>query len=267
MKVSGYKISGGSYIGRASLGTVAEPLFWYDHRFNNSQDPTGRHGIWNSLTSLGSTQTQSIVSRKLYYHTSPVSGYGYKIGDGFSTYQTLGNHYPALDVMHKGANAWMFSIVFYWKQTDSGTSGATSLIRTGLTAGITGIIDHNQPRIRLQTRGSSSTINNLATATNSVPDDQVSIVTFVFYGDTSSNNYRIIINNSNTNFTSNPTYDTASSEYLRFGLPVTQLNDFIIKMMIAYDLSGKSRSEVDSILSTYYTVLKTDSEYSSLVTP
>lgn len=257
MILSGCKISGYNYLGKPTLASLGSLIFHWDYRLSIELKPTG------SLRSLGD---QSVNGFNL-------SGLSKLYEDGIGTIGTTsgakGQVKPPLKALHDGTPHFLFAVLRYDNPSNVGASG-TFIVQTGLVsvgAGITFSISAAGNQVQHLFRDDSgANISSQLTGVNTMPEDSnFRLVTFTLYGPTGANNSRITIADQSylaTRELSFGTNDASMLSAFRFG--VTDITR--IKTIGAYNLSGKSPSQIDQFVAMFNQVLKQDTEYASLIT-
>lgn len=272
MGMSGKKITGYKFVGMPILSTLGQLIFWYDWRYNNdSIVQSGRTKVlsWRSLEAKG---TPLNIPNSVYLCVNSGAGFGYISTDPGSP-RNRGILYPELNIMHNGTAPWLYASVFRGDYTSGSTSSVSTLLSTAGSATKPGItiqlLSYGTPRIRVQiVDAANSVIVNWSTPVSTVPLGRNIPVAIFYYGDTAANNYKMYIEGTAYTFSAgSPTYSTASPNQFNVGGIVIAANDFSMKLHVLYNLTGKNRTQVDSFVTNFFTVLKSDAEYSALITP
>lgn len=271
MGMSGHKVTGYKYVGLPNLATIGTQIFWYDYRYNYDIIVQSSRDRVRSWRSLGTTGTPLDVPNSVYLY-SYSNGFGYVNGDTGSP-RNRGNIFPLLNRFHTGGNAWLFGCVVRFDYTSASSTSSSTIISTGGSSTKPGIavqiINADTPRIRVQINdAANNVIVNWATTLNSFPTGRHVPVAIYYYGDSSASNYNMYIEGTLYSFSAgSPSYSGADCNQWNVGGLGIARNDFKLKLLVGYDLSGKNRTQVDSFVTNFFTTLKNDSEYSSLTTP
>lgn len=261
MIVSGGKIQGMTHVGKSTLETIGTVIFHYDYRFN-ANIVSGRVTSWGDL---GPNQfTLTAEGFRQFYSASDGFGDG---GNGV-TVQMSSVYKTALKKLHDGSPFLWFAVVSFPAAPDSLTNLTITSQDTG-KAGQQFAIVNSTGVFRCVVQNSSDTaiINNSSAA---IPTSEFILLMRVYYGSgTGSNNTKTYVKSTLSTFTNNPTFSSGdSSARLIIGKNNAGVgDDWKLKTVGCYDLTGKTTGQIDSFQSLFITTLKTDSEYSSLVTP
>lgn len=268
MKAAGHKIQGFTFNGRTTLQSIGKSIFHFDYRSNIV---TGSYSGYDKIVTMGDISPSNIVMQ-----TSSVSsntrrpvlmsdGWGMPTAAVNISSMTASNALKKLNLIHLGSPHLISFVV------DLRDAVGTALYcggLTGITSGYSFFVDPDDRRITSRVYNDAGTaVVNRVGSVNSVPLDQIIVVTKLYYGSgTGSNNHKIWIDNSLTQYTDNPTFGTATpDQVLHFSSNGTV--EYAQKMSIAYDLTGKTTAQCDAFATLFFQTLKEDSEYASLTTP
>jgi hypothetical protein len=278
MILSASKISGYNYTASPTLGTIAEPICWFDWRFGREDRVySGVTRVFtindlspNNFLLEGST-TNANTSRPMLLSDGIGMDINISTTRGASLQRQITD--SKYEILHKG-NPFLIMNVVKPVTLDNfifllSTNGATTAVPP---AGLRFRIDSVNSRVDLLIRNDAGTaIVNVNTGTGSISTGGFTFIAAQYYGSGSgSNNLKIWINNNQYTFTANPTFGTGVCAILRAfssAGPPGNTSDFSTKLGIAYDLTGKTASEIDDFRTLAITTLKRDPEYSSLTTP
>jgi hypothetical protein len=260
MIASGHTISKYNYIGAPNLQTIGTQIFHYDYR-KGAVISGGRVSSWSDLGPNSMTLTGEGF-RRLYDDT-----------DGFGddangvTVQMTASFKPALNKLHDGSAFLFFAVVNF----PAAPTALNRLAFTSMPANTPGqefaIINTTGVfRCVVQNDSDTAIINNSSAA---IPTNEFILLMRYYYGSgTGANNTKTVVKNVTSTFTNNPTFGTANCSNLIVGKGSAGSGDnYRIKTIGAYDLTGKTTGQVDTFVSTFISTLKTDTEYSALVTP
>jgi hypothetical protein len=257
--MEGFEINGWSYIGKPNLQSIGELIFLYDYR--TAEKSGGRVHRWNDLGPNGLDLTAESF-RRFYDDT-----------DGFGddangvTVQMTAPFKPVLNKLHLGNPFLFFAVVNF-------PAAPTSLNRLAITSTPTNTPGQEFAIINttgvfrsvVQNDSDTAIVNNSSAA---IPTNEFILLMRYYYGSgTGANNTKTVVKNVTSTFTNNPTFGTANCSNLIVGKGSAGSGDnYRIKTIGAYDLTGKTTGQVDSFVTLFISTLKSDSEYSSLVTP
>jgi hypothetical protein len=270
MIIQGKKISGYSYIGNPSLGTIANPLFWFDYRKGIETvlfSSTRRVRALNDLSNNDFNVFQTTNSNAPVLYTDSLGGIG---TNGSGCQLNMPTISPKLKVLHTGVPYFIAFVAAYNNPTDASATG-TYAARTGVASSLPGmffaILAGTNQIQHLFRNDSGTNIGSHNSGNNTVPEDTTyRLFTFTYYGSGESDNSVITIANNSYTTTRNPTFGTGQNDVLRiFRFGVQDITRY--KLLISYDLTGKTVSEIDSFRTSFFNTIKSDSEYSGLTTP
>lgn len=262
-ELSGYDISGYELKGAQDMLSIGEVIFTHDYRFNVQRTPgeTDRIEFWGDL-GPNAVDLSAASFRRFYDATD-----GFGDGGNAVTVQMTSPWRPILKALHDGTAFVYYAVVNFPAAPDALnrlfiTSLGTSM--PGMAAEIvnsTGVF-----RCVVQNDSDTGIINN---STSAIPFNEFIFLARVYYGSgTGSNNAKSILKNAVTNFTANPTFGTGNGDKFLVGKNSAGSGDnYRIKRHGAYRLAGKSINDINAFFNLMTTVLKQDSEYSSLVVP
>jgi hypothetical protein len=277
MILSASKISGYNYTATPTLGTIAEPICWFDWRFGRTDgNVVGGALRVNSLNDL--SPNNFLLEARLNRIDQPMV-----LSDGLGMDDTIGTKAPAVfrrngsnskyEIFHKGNPFLIMAVVKPIIPASNLNFFGTNSSNTTSVAGLRFRANAANNRLELSFRNDAGTlITNVVTPNNSVPTGDFLFIAAQYYGGgTGSNNLKIWINNTQYTFTANPTFGTGTCPELcawqGAGGTVSSAYEFSQKLAIAYNLTGKTSSEIDDFRTLAITTLKRDPEYSSLTTP
>jgi hypothetical protein len=271
MKVSGYKISGGSYVGRPTLATIGNMLFWYDYRYSYEVENQGGNDMlvsWGDLSPSGIHLIKAQTSTRLQRHSD---GVGQVAGVSASRNIGTSDIGSKVNVMHNGGAYMAFAVMRYNNPSNViQNTGFVSSYRPGTTPGISFFLRTSDHAIVHEFRGAAgASLGAQVSGAGTVPQDSTyRLVTYTYYGLGGSNNSIIRIADSTTHTaTRNPGLQTSDAG----GIFVSTSNgaaDLVrIKCVGAYNLSGKTTTQINDFLALFYSMLKSDPEYATLITP
>lgn len=256
--------------GRKTFASLAPLLFHYDYRVGVTTSMSGSTklvDIWLDQTSNSLNVKQPAINRKealLSDRIAWVNG---------SSYAMFGNPPGSkVNALHNG-NPHMIMGVFRY-DNPSNVSNNMILFSSGQAntfPGMTFQVLGATNNIGHTFFGASGTsLGNHQAGTNTVPESASVDVFFMytFYGSgAGTNNSRITVNNTNY-FATRSLAHTASNAGRVFVNCGTSGNymDAGIRMMLAYDLSGRNTTQINQVVSDATTLLKSISEYSSVIT-
>jgi hypothetical protein len=267
MILSGLKVSGYNYIGRPTLATIGNPAYWFDYRFNLVTQTYS--GVLRA-NSLGDLSINSLLLQSIPVSSNTRRPKVYSDGIGHDDNLTAfrGSANSNLNFLLQG-KAHLIISVFKLNAVGGNTLSLFSSGRTG-SASYLFIVNPTSGDQRLFVRcnnDAGSTLFTNQTPIESLPLDEFCFIATLYYGGgTGSNNRKIWIKNSQYTFTSNPTYGTGDPDTFTVINSNGTVN-YKLKMGVGYNLDGKSISECDAFFTLAVNTLKSDSEYSSLVTP
>jgi hypothetical protein len=271
MILRGSILKGLNFIGRPSLSSIGNLVYHFDYRFANViQDYSGVNRIteWTSLTGDANlTRSTTSTARPRTYVDGFGSDFGVNENNNLFTNAILFDKYLPL---HDSTPHMIWSVQYY--DNPSNVSSGTEIIKTIPTVGgqagfrLTILPANNQ--MRHEFASNAGALQAYTSPSNSLPETQVSIFVCILYG-TGSNNWKTIINSTSYTATRSPTWGTNNPIILQLLTKSAAANspNIRLKSTGAYNLSGKSVSEIDSLVTTFYSVLKSDLEYASLTTP
>jgi hypothetical protein len=262
MILSGAKLSGVNYIGTPSLNTIGTPAWYFDYRFNRtSQLYSGIERV-NSLGDLSPSQIV-LQSGPVSSNTRRPKVFSDSIGMDDNITNFSGSNFSGrADFVVRGAPCLMMAVVSINDAIGNtinfpGSSGSPSFnFRVEIS---------NMRLSCVFVNDAGSNIGNNVTPVSSIPLNEFILVQRLYYGSgTGSNNLKMIIKNSVTTLTYNPTF--ASNSLGTFNFSSNGTVDHRFKMSIGYDLTGKSPAQCDAFQALAVATLKADPEYASLVT-
>jgi hypothetical protein len=261
MMISGIKAQGISHIGKSTLETIGTIIFHYDYRFNAIVSG-GRVSSWGDLGPNAATLTAEGFRR--FY--SAADGFG--DGGNAVAVQMNAPYRAAMKKLHDGSPFLWFAVVSFPAAPDSLTRltiTSQESSRAGQEFAIintTGVF-----RCVVQNDSDSAIINNSSAA---IPTNEFILLMRQYYGSgTGSNNTKTYVKSTLSSFTNNPTFGTgdASSRMIIGKNNAGAGDNWKLKTVGCYDLTGKSTAQIDSFQALFIQTLKSDSEYSALVTP
>jgi hypothetical protein len=260
MILSGHKLYGYEYIGVPNLQTIGTLIFHYDYR-RGATIEGGRVSAWRDLGPNSLTLTAESF-RRFYDDTD-----GFGDDANAVTVQMRASFKPALNKLHLG-NPFLFFAVVNFPAAPSALNRLAFTSQPANTAGQEFAIINTTGVFRCVVQNDSDTaiVNNSSAA---IPTNEFILLMRYYYGSgTGSNNTKTVVKSTTSTFTSNPTFGTGNCSDLIIGKNSAGTGDnYRIKTIGAYDLTGKNSSQVDSFVATFISTLKSDPEYSSLVTP
>lgn len=173
-----------------------------------------------------------------------------------------------LNAMHDGS-AWM---AFFVVKFPTGTTGSFELfmMNTATSPGVRIFIQSNRT-VRMTIYDSSGTQQVNCTSTGTIPNDEWCIVCVTYYGiSVGAADTRITIKSTTQTFNTAGTLSAGNFSgniVMRTNAVSAGDRKVNIKLNGAYNLVGKSVAQIDAFLADFYTTLKSDPEYASLVTP
>jgi hypothetical protein len=279
MILSGLKISGYNYIGRTTLSTIATPICWYDWRFGRT-DGVVVGGALRVASLADLSPNNFLLEANVGTSNKPmILSDGIGMDDTIGTknaaiFRKLGTN-PKYETLHKGnpflIMAVIKPIVFSSFVNLLGTQISSTVSSAGLRFRIDGSGGNNRLQLSIHNDAGTGVIN-VNTGTGTISTGSFYFIAAQYYGSGSgSNNLKIWINNTQYTFTANPTFGTGACPLLAIahgaGGLASNAFEFSQKFAIAYDLTGKSTAEIDAFRILAINTLKSDLEYSSLVTP
>jgi hypothetical protein len=269
MILSGLKVSGYNYIGRPTLATIGNPAYWFDYRFNLV---TQTYSSVLRANSLGDLSTNSLLLQSTPVSANTRRPVVFSDGLGMDAANLAITAFSGaaggkLDFIHKGAPHLLMCVIKITGTTGNNISFPSIGTAPGFGFRIANFPNPLLSAITFNDAGSNIGAQN--TAANSIPLDEFILVHRLYYGSgTGSNNTKMWIKDSQSTFTFNPTFgtNTASPDKISAWNSNGSV-DYRMKMCIGYDLTGKSIAECDAFRTLAVNTLKSDLEYSSLVTP
>lgn len=257
MIAEGITIQGHNYIAAPSLGTLGNLIFLFDYR-RAADIASGRLRQWSDLGNNGFSFNQPTVSRRFI---SYVDG----LGDDTTTAQViqmLGGHLSPLNKLKDGSANLFFCVI----KLENLNSRINICVTGG--SGVAGTIFQileTSGNFRCQINDGSGLIVNRSIA--AVPIGEYVLLTKLYYGSGSgSNNHILKVKNLTSTFTDNPVFNTTdNSNGINIGKS-TGTGDFKFKLLGSYDLTGKTPAECDTFYTNFINTLKSDLEYSTLIT-
>jgi hypothetical protein len=266
-KITGKKVSGYKVLTKATLGSIGSMLFWYDYRYN--YDIVTLSGInrvknWRSLSKGNSITNQN--ANLLYIKSE---GFGYYASDASTNAHGVAKPmWPELNKLHNGS-PFILSFVIRARNSSGVTSNASVFVTYSTVRDKPGILvrlNFLAQSVQLTVRNATANLFSDTTTAGTFPLDEDVLVTVIFYGDTSAGNYVVKYKAFSQAFSRNVTHISSDCDQFNILIPVSIENDIMSKLFVAYDMTGKNRTQIDAFYSTFVTTLKEDSEYTSLVT-
>lgn len=260
MIIAGHSIKGHTHIGKSTIESIGAVIFHYDYRFN-AVISSGRVSSWGDLGPHGINLTAEGF-RRLY---SSADGFG-DGGNAVTVLMTAAFKTP-LNILHNGSPYLWFAVVNF-------PAAPTALARmsfTSMPASTPGQVMEivNTTGVFRCTVQDASDTAIITSSTAAIPTNENILLMRQYYGSgTGSNNAKSWVKSTLTQATSNPTFSSANCGPLLLGKGSAGSGDnWKIKTVGAYDLTGKSSAQIDTFRDLFITTLKSDTEYSSLVTP
>lgn len=277
MTLTGLKLSGYSYNGLPTLSTIGNPICWYDWRFGRVD-----YGILSGALRIQSLSDQSpnnfLLEANIGTTNRPMI-----LSDGIGMDATIGTKNSATikrsgsdlkyEALHKGNPFLIMTVVKPIVQSTSVNIFATQISNSPTSAGVRLRLDGANTRVQFSMHNDAGTfITNVNTGVGTISTGSFYFIAVQYYGSgTGSNNLKIWINSTQYTFTTNPTFGTGTCPLLAIshgsGGAAAGAYEFSQKFAIAYDLTGKTSAQIDAFTALAISTLKTDSEYSGLITP
>lgn len=265
MIVSGHIISGVNFLGKQNLGSIATEGFHFDYRFGQTIVNDGTYNRIQALADLSSNQLTAIAPNP---QSRPILVSDGIIGLTGATRFLQAPFRQIINKFHLGT-AFMTYSVFSFNNptnTNAGTINAYATQSSSKPGNRLGIVTSSD-----QLNGAifNDTGTSLGAGTRAMNEDSTfRLGVFLYYGSGGSNNRKIILADQVTTATFNPTFGIDSCDGLKlFEIPGGAASMVKFKKTGGYVLEGKSVVQIDAFMTTFYTTLKSDSEYSALTTP
>lgn len=258
IKISKANLYGVTLRGKQTLGTIGEEMFRYDYR---SITPTSGNKVAICADlSNGFNLNQALDARRLDYY---VDGFG---ATTLSSQSLRGVWKSSLNLFHNG-DAYLINAVLSINGASSPAGSVLALFTTisgsnpGLTVRI--LADTNTFG---WTRRNASSAQSRNSAGGLVPRDRFFLLSWYYTGST-SNVLKLIYEATTVTLTS-PSLAVTSNDSITFECfqPAVAAVDFKIKFMNAYKCTGKTDAQIATQRAQFVSILKSDSEYSSLTT-
>jgi hypothetical protein len=252
-------ISGYNYSSTPNLATIGSLISWYDYRrgvdfrvISGVNRVTSINDLSpNGFSLVGNTSNRAVLESDHITATAGLARY-------------ISTPSGVLTPLHNGNPILSFAVIDYSNPSNANV-GIIEFIDTGTgtgTAGFRFAITTSTKSINTQYFNNAGTTLG-AQGTTAIEDNQYRLVMYVYYGlNAKSNNRELNYGTSTVSATFNPTFGTNNPTRLTSAFS----NQIKIKTWGAYDLSGKTVSEIDSFKDLFIATLKRDPEYSSLIT-
>jgi len=268
-KVSGGSVKGLSFPGSKTLASVGDQLFWFDYRSLVELENTDKMLRWGDLGKYGLNLTKSFGggdTRPIFYTGE---GVGYNdSATSYSLYPVAGPNLSKFNIFHNGTPHIIYVVAKVKFKTGAGNAQFGSLV-TYLANPNTGAgfrIDSLNRRIR-RFFENGTTEQSFSTGNNIFSDDTYTLFKFIHYGTGFSNNVKLQAAATSSLYSQTITLTTNNYTTVRFLYNITSGGfDVRVKMMTAYDLTGKTVSDINDFDTAFVSTLKQDSEYSGLTT-
>lgn len=267
MIVEGAIMSGLEIITEASLSTIGEVVYWHDHDKAVGFLDTNRANSWGDQSINGFTLTQGQAARLPRKYSD---GIGIVAGDtGQPFLRSTLTDFSKLKCLSDGSAHLLIDVIYH---SNTGQIANDIIKRTGgpsfTSAGFVYQILTNNSLSHTLYNDAGTSLGNHATGANSVPQDTRSIVMYTYYGRLAmSNNSRLTINNVNYSITRDPVFGTGNPKAMDTFFPQSSLgNTAKHELSIAYNLTGKTITQVNDFVTLALTTLKKDSRFSGLTT-
>jgi hypothetical protein len=259
MIISAAKIQGYNYVATPNLATIGKLICWYDYRRGVDTRLISSVNRVLSITDLSPngfnlvSNTTNRASLESTYITATAGLARY-----ISTPSSL------LTPLHNGSPVLVFGVLDYSNPT-SANAGTIEFIDTATNTGTAGF----RMAIVTSTKGLNSQYwNNAGTTLGSqgttlIEDSNYRLFAYVYYGlSAKANNRELNYGTTTVAATFNPTFGTNNPLRLTSAFS----NQIKLKTWGAYDLTGKTVSEIDDFKTLFVNTLKRDPEYSSIIT-
>lgn len=268
MEINGYEVSGYEFLGTNKLLGIGSVGYYHDYRLGLTQQNYSGIDRVNSLFDSGPGSNLLLSGPSSTNTTRPkvLSG-----GIGQNNVSPVAVNLSApytnsLAPFHKGNPVFQMFVA----KLDN-TVGTQLQMCTTLRSGTPGctfrIIPSNRQLGILIQNNAGTNIRSQITAVNSVPLNEFCVFAHLYYGSgTGSNNVKLWIKDSLTQFTSNPTYGTNDGATYNNFTTIGAV-EFVAKMSIGYNLTGKTPAQCDAFAALAFETLIQDTEYSGLVIP
>jgi hypothetical protein len=273
MIITGINIKGINYLGAPTLGSIGDLKLWLEFRKAAETVVDGasdlRLSTWTDLRS------------DLLFRANTSAQRPFVLSNGFSCKISSENNViirpsitPDLSFLHDGTpNLFSFVLVYNNPSNLAAPNGIT--FSTGFISATNGQgfsfgIIPGQNRLALNKYGDASAtpLQNHPTPIDSLPEDASNqlLVSAIYYGNGLSNNSKIWIGGTSYSETKSTDLTTTAAP-TRATLTIRGLTDSRLKLITAYNLSGKSVAEIDLFYTSFISTLKLDPEYANVITP
>jgi hypothetical protein len=264
MIVRGAIFRGLNFIGKRTLASIGKLIFWYDYRLAVTLDSSDNV---ISLDDLSPNSLNLFPERNDTKLSKNTNGIGTTNPSVIKRMRFILKN--AINVLHNG-NAWAYFLVGKWDKTTSPFL-IFDAIFTGALGSQTGMYIRIETSVmRVENRivnGSGTILFSTVTPVDSIPDNSEFFLEIVFYGTGVTNGFRIRINGVTVHQSTRTSSSWAtgpSSVNTMYASNSGSNGSAFIKTHFAYDLTGKTQTEINSLVGEARAKLKEDSEYSSI---
>lgn len=261
--LTGGRHKGGVYTTRKTLGALGKLIFWYDYRVGAVENGSGR---------ILSLRDQSPNGYAAFSTVSPVidaDGIGKDDGMGSVAMKSTA---PTgfLKIFHDGRAWLLYTVLRNFTAVDQNRAVLRTDSLSGnspTTCGVR-IYASNSMICQIKNESNTQTMNG-----PSIPLDEWVLCRYIYYGDDSTDNLKMIakttIQSRTRTITPSSNNEEVDAKFL-FNTRTSGNNPASDigrqKLTLAYDVTGKTRSEIDALDLLIVATIKEDPEYSSLVT-
>jgi hypothetical protein len=259
------KITGLGFRGQKTLLSIGNAIHLFDYRKGIADLSAARVPSWGDLGPNGHVLIQPNTSRRPMRLADGIGDDG-TLADNASLYSTPT---AALNKLHDGSAVMQFAVMKI-DEVDAVN------ILLGITSPGAGVMAPGQlfqylgatQRISFRVYNDAAGILSTQAMTAMVPSGKDVLIMRLYYGSgTGSNNHKLYCENVVESFTLNPAFGSAQCSRFTFGKSSTTTMDAAVKMMGAYDLSGKTISQINDFVPIFCDTLKSDNEFATLITP
>lgn len=270
MIIRGAHIEGAKLSSPGLLSVIGDPIFWFDYRRNIKVDGSNNILSWDSIASnYGVGRLRPPATGGIYLYAGGVGWSGPTHGTPGTRYLQPANTADQQTKMNQRFLSNQKYAIFTVGFCNNRASGDNNSRFRGLTIRNPQNTQDRFDWVPVRTLNGSQIQVALEPETSATqPDDQYFLTGVVHYG-AGSNNVRMIMGSSESISTNSAGAQT-SGPFVMFQIFgwANAAPTFLIKFQIAYNLNGLSNDQINNVfLPLFYSTLKEDAEYSSIVTP
>lgn len=268
MILSGAQVTGVKASGKRTLASIGDVIWWFDHRRMVTVNSSDRVTRWGSIASnYNVSQVVHVPGQGPFYYEGegigrkgPVHGQGANSMRGPTGVMVQrfhsGEKYALLAVGYKNNNGSTANDAYDLVSIRNAVNTSDSYVWRPIVRQGTNILS-----IDGEVEQQESAMGN----------DQYTLLGAVYYGPDKENNVRLIGGSAQSMFTNTiemPVDNSLAGRLFSIVNWANALPTQLAKMFIAYNLNHLTDDNINNVfLPLFYSTLKEDAEYSSIVTP